>query len=599
MYPSCFIPATHDARGDVAEEAVYNALRDMPDAKDWIVLHNYRRTQFVPNQDRPWENYEADFIVITPDRGYIVLEVKNWHDFIPSSQADGNTWQLRLADGARVFKKSPASQVDDAKRYITSLLVRAGVVPDERLQKQNSYRQGRGFFKMVENRAAVVMFAQKRHELNSLFGGEDATYICSDELDPQQLKERLLGYFVHEKRQQYQYSPLDILHALLPAMEFHMSFEQWTAFMERAAAPINELFPMLENSTADILVEGCAGSGKTVLASREARRLAERYPDRKVLFLCYNGFLAAHMLYQSGIKDADGAPGNLEVMTLNELCCKLTGRADFFCERDLTFSAVKELLAHELPTYDYIFVDEGQDFRREWWPLITAMRRARLHVLMDGNQNLYDRAGGKARNTLRLPIHIKLRKNLRNTDKITRFSRGVLPAEGEIEPLGITLCEEVCVEAAAASPQERAKTVRSLIKSLKKTGAQPSDIVVLSPWTEQNEKSSLAFLKSEIDCRRMVGDRPERPREHFERWMKARRRGEAGVFGETIKGFKGLEARYVILTDIGTPSSGADETGFSENDFYVGCTRAQFRLMIVPSDDFASMVLQSTSERKE
>lgn len=83
MYPSCFIPATHDARGDIAEEAVYNALRDMPDAEDWIVLHNYRHTQFVPEQTQAWENYEADFIVITPDRGYIVLEVKNWHNFIP------------------------------------------------------------------------------------------------------------------------------------------------------------------------------------------------------------------------------------------------------------------------------------------------------------------------------------------------------------------------------------------------------------------------------------------------------------------------------------------------------------------------------------
>lgn len=452
---------------------------------------------------------------------------------------------------------------------------------------------------MVENRAAVVMFAQNRQELNSLFGREDATYICCDELNPTQLKERLLGFFRHEKKLQYQYNPQDILRVLLPAMEFSMSFEQWTEFMERAAAPIHELLPMLEKSTADILVEGCAGSGKTVLAAREARRLAERYPDKKVLFLCYNGFLAVHMLYQSGMKDASGAPANLDVMTLNELCCKLTGKVDFFCDNDLSFSVVKELRKNKLPAYDYIFVDEGQDFRPEWWPLIKAMCSIRLHVLMDGNQNLYDRAGGKEKNTLSLPIHIKLRKNLRNTDKITRFSRGVLPEEGEIEPLGITLCEDVKVEAASDSPQQRAKTVRSLIKTLKKEGVQPSDIVVLSPWTEQNEKSSLYFLKSEIDCRRMAGARPERLREHFERWVKARRNGIAGVFGETIKGFKGLEARYVILTDIGTPSSGTDETGFSENDFYVGCTRAQFRLMIVPSDDYASMVLQATSEQTE
>ena len=64
------------------------------------------------------------------------------------------------------------------------------------------------------------------------------------------------------------------------------------------------------------------------------------------------------------------------------------------------------------------------------------------------------------------------------------------------------------------------------------------------------------------------------------------KKGGNNAFAGTIRSFKGLEADYVILTDIPKPTD--DPTsGFSYDDFYVGCTRAKYGLYIVPMDEDA------------
>ena len=55
---------------------------------------------------------------------------------------------------------------------------------------------------------------------------------------------------------------------------------------------------------------------------------------------------------------------------------------------------------------------------------------------------------------------------------------------------------------------------------------------------------------------------------------------EPRVLGETVRSFKGLEAPFVILTDVNFPK---ENSGFTPNDFYVACTRAKYGLYIVPT----------------
>ena len=58
------------------------------------------------------------------------------------------------------------------------------------------------------------------------------------------------------------------------------------------------------------------------------------------------------------------------------------------------------------------------------------------------------------------------------------------------------------------------------------------------------------------------------------------------VFFSTVRSFKGLEARNVVLVHAAIP----DEKGsFSSDDLYVACTRATSRLAIVVESESASL----------
>ena len=107
--------------------------------------------------------------------------------------------------------------------------------------------------------------------------------------------------------------------------------------------------------------------------------------------------------------------------------------------------------------------------------------------------------------------------------------------------------------------------------------ATRSDIVVLSPWRMQNKRNSLAFLQDLLETAPAEG---ETSGEMWARLARCTAPGATRIYGDSIKRFKGLEAPFVILTDI----PGLQESrGFGLDEFYVGATRAKFGLFIVPT----------------
>ena len=76
----------------------------------------------------------------------------------------------------------------------------------------------------------------------------------------------------------------------------------------------------------------------------------------------------------------------------------------------------------------------------------------------------------------------------------------------------------------------------------------------------------------------------------LERWE----RQEDILMGTTIRSFKGLEADYIILTDVDAPGSDHAQT---VNDFYVGCTRARYGLVIIPKSAAGEQFARSVQER--
>ena len=143
------------------------------------------------------------------------------------------------------------------------------------------------------------------------------------------------------------------------------------------------------------LILGVAGSGKTLLAAEQTRRMAEA--GHRVLLTCFNRPLAEYLRAGIGLMD------NVDVFTFHGLAEELATRAglaiskrhadaDYF---DVELPQALSDAAAAMPEhrYDAIVVDEAQDIDSVWWlPLLDLLadpERGVLFVFGDVNQDLY------------------------------------------------------------------------------------------------------------------------------------------------------------------------------------------------------------------
>ncbi len=139
-------------------------------------------------------------------------------------------------------------------------------------------------------------------------------------------------------------------------------------------------------------IKGCAGSGKTMIAMEKARRLASE--GFEVLLICYNAALATYL--------AKSAPEGVTVMNFHGLCREFIKEGGFVLrpvkdQQELFDTVMPEMLLEAIdkigPQFDAIIVDEGQDFKENWWlPLVSLLHdqdQGILFVFYDDNQNIY------------------------------------------------------------------------------------------------------------------------------------------------------------------------------------------------------------------
>jgi hypothetical protein len=158
------------------------------------------------------------------------------------------------------------------------------------------------------------------------------------------------------------------------------------------------------------LVAGCTGSGKTVLAMETAQRM-ER-DGQKVLILCYSPFLAKSLRARLQGSDIRVSDFNTFVHTIlknpeqPEMAAIPTlGRTQGLRPKyDRPWNQFDEPTEYELNValsrmlnstkrFDAVIVDEGQDFKKEWWDLVEGclsdVHTGRLVIFYDDNQAIY------------------------------------------------------------------------------------------------------------------------------------------------------------------------------------------------------------------
>jgi hypothetical protein len=303
-------------------------------------------------------------------------------------------------------------------------------------------------------------------------------------------------------------------------------------------------------------IKGCAGSGKTMLALEKARQLAQQ--GFEVLLTCYNYALANYL--------SKRAPQGVTVSHFHGLCREMAKKAgvsirpvqdegEFYgtVMPDAMLAAIDQLG----PQFDAVIVDEGQDFRENWWlPLISLLRdpeRGILFAFYDDNQNLYQGFENIPGVIDEAPF--PLIDNCRNTQAIHHVVSAFYHDAGQLRCRGPEGRPPEIY--AYVDPKQQVRQLRQILHRLVyKEQVDCRDIVILTPRSaERSElKDGMAVANFTL-C-----NKPSQIRNHIQ--------------VSSVHTFKGLESRVVILAEVDPQASqGLDAV------LYVGCSRARTYLI--------------------
>lgn len=324
-------------------------------------------------------------------------------------------------------------------------------------------------------------------------------------------------------------------------------------------------------------IQGVAGSGKTLLGMAQAQKFARR--GLKTLFVCYNKPLAEYL--------EESVPQELanlvKVDTFHGLCAEYCRKAHVqftptwddageFWKHTATelFIGALDLLPDR---FDAVVVDEGQDFYSDWWIALEMINKGGdkgpFYIFYDPAQNLFvseDLAIPNLGQPFSLPT------NCRNTRQIADTCskiRGVDIPIREDAPEGVKTIVRCQPDAVA-----RANSIRQLVDEWTSKGKlQPSQIAILSPF----EKSKTCLSEQTKIGRTPLCTNPNE-------W-----RANKGILLTTIRRFKGLEADAIIVTDVPDPEIAPY---FTLSDFYVGCSRAKHILVVLSSGELSVRFMQ-------
>ena len=321
-----------------------------------------------------------------------------------------------------------------------------------------------------------------------------------------------------------------------------------------------------------LLIEGNAGTGKTLLAVDFAKKKAAS--GKKVLFLTYNKNLANNVIRQVDTIE------NLKVINIHALfgeyvavdVKKMQENPNvYFSELlpEIFYEYLSELSDEELEKikYDLIIMDEGQDILKPLYlySLDTLLRGGFANgdwaVFYDEKQNIYNPDYNDGMEILHgyNCTEFKLFVNCRNTVQIGTYSSKISGIDlGEFIRENGEEVQNISYE----DDDEFKKKITGILKNLRKEKVDIRDVVFLAPKKYKNSKVAQAGIEVNE-----IGDNFDSSK-------------ELPVYA-TIQGFKGLDSKIVILTDV--------EYIRKENlssFLYIAGTRARTLLYIVTPKGF-------------
>lgn len=516
-----------------SERIVANAFRTL--GSEWTVIHHiiWQSQRYGREGDG-----EADFLLLHPRYGGIVVEVKGG-----GIDVDKGQWVSQDRNGHIHKIKNPYEQASASKHALVRWMKEVGF---------GSLPLGHAVvFPNVTKLpllgpAAVPKITLLREQLLDV---EQALRACAEhwslgaklsKLDIDRLVE-LLAPTVHVKRQLLEASNASEL-----------------KLIELTAEQVSALSGLRSNRGG--LIQGAAGTGKTVLAIARAKQLAQE--NFRTLFVCYNEILGTELS-----KSFDESSG-ISACTFHSLCFREASKAGLSVpsERDRDWwdvdaaNMLVDACAKSGTTFDAIVVDEGQDFAPSWLDalrcLLVGRQNSPMYIFVDAKQDLWKRNWSQDRE---FDFTFQLTRNLRNTHQIavkvySSIGEQVKPPYGVDGPL--PKWRDLLNE------KQPYSEIISEVERLIDEGFGPKNLIVLCT------SSSTATLLREFS----VGPYS------FGRW------GGNGIPVETVARFKGMETEAsVLVLDVG-------ETDDDRTVAYVGFSRPRSVLVVLSNSKKQQLV---------
>ncbi|MFK4313122.1 MULTISPECIES: NERD domain-containing protein [unclassified Bacillus (in: firmicutes)] len=532
MYPNY---VNHDISD--GEREVFNRFsEDNSITKDWVVLHSFNISEHVRHK----YNGEADFVILIPNKGILVLEVKAHREVI-YDQNDG--WCL----GAMKDKRDPVKQAKDnmfsikntyINSYDSKLLIGWAVL----FTHIDKFRDNSG---TVHNATEF--------QSNPIIGSE---VFWSDDFFSH------IEWVMDGWKNGYKFARTlsksedmeNLLQLLRPSI---CGIENPKAYFERREKEIIHLDKaqhclldvILNSMNNRIVFCGGAGTGKTILAVETLMR--EVSNKKRVLYITFNRHINDWVSTQFNSRESSSW-----ITTMESLYSHWSSIPDEYIAK-----------------YDVLIVDEAQDiiFSHNSERYLRVLNGMLKNGLEDGRwimfgdfsslQSQYQQINGKSiEETLKDFVNktpgiflADLKKNYRNPNQIVNVCNKVFNQELDIqsrdEQAAISIIE-------FANKDNEVEKINEIINEVLKLGFSEQDIIILSTDSFQAAESRADIL---IDS--------------YNQNLIPFSFHKKGIKYSSVGRFKGLESPIVILSNVNKTTT--------NSSLYTGITRALSRVYIL------------------
>lgn len=605
-----FIPDRLPSKASRGEERTFALLKKLPD--DYLVYYE-------PNID----NRHPDFIVIAPDLGVIIIEVKGWYldDIVK-----GNHSEITINTDNR--ERQEIHPLEQARNYMWRLARACEKSPTRsELLAQEGHHKNKFFFPfchfvVLSNISRDNILKRNDRDVAEIFKTDNTLFrdelVALENASPDELRNTLMRFFdPYWEIKPFTAQQVDVLRSIIHP-EIILSYLPSKSLTKEETEKCFDLVVLdrrQENNARKIgeghrIIYGVAGSGKTVLLISRAKWLHDSDSTARILLLCYNVVLSVYLKHvlkefpRVNVFHFDGWAKHNGIQPRRE--DPSTGKLED--DPVLGSRLLEHLRNHsgDARKYDAILLDEAQDYPPIWFSCILEALNDPLDgdllVVCDGNQGirLIDSVSWKSLGIKAVgrTIHsaFDLDRNYRNTREILRLAAHFTVKNAKNNEDSISIVPVDPSQAIRRGPKpilircldhaDECKRIANITKVLLKGDVpfneikitlQPQDIGILyikKPYKEaETFKNFLTDLSTLAPVTWLNEDYYSRMKV-FEKSIKV----------QTVASSKGMQYRvvFVMWADLFEPYTPAD-LDVQQRYLYVAMTRASDVLIVTYS----------------